>query len=233
MPAKNPPQSEGLQTLAQAVNTIFGVKLSAHPNIKDALNSLVRNKTIPSTKEPIGGGVDSRNRIGIRPSDFDLVHNAVVLQGLFHDTRTIKKILTDSGDLKFRRRMARLAETILVGTRSVVGISLLPQETHRFVEMLGTATDLKSHRLPNPFEALPQLVLAEEIGLLQASVAQNTVLSEGDAMMNHFLAGELDQAWRLAQEIDSKDKMLSQFISLIEREHREAAEFDDLLDSLK
>ena len=68
---------------------------------------------------------------------------------------------------------------------------------------------------------------------IEAEIAQHTTLSGGDSMMEHFLCGELDQAWNVAQHIETNDIMLSRFVELIEREYRKAAEFDDLLDSLK
>lgn len=230
---QKPTQDKGAYTLAEAVETLFGIRLSKHAKLKNSLNSLIRNKTIPCTEKPIGGGHGGRHRRLLRRADFDLVHNAVILQGLVGNVRTISKILTDPRDRSERDRVANLAEAILVGSRSIVDISLLGEECICFVNVLRSDTDLTLNRLPNPFEVLPQLVLDQGLNAIEAEIAQHTTLSGGDSMMEHFLCGELDQAWNVAQHIETNDIMLSRFVELIEREYRKAAEFDDLLDSLK
>lgn len=220
-------------SLADAITLLFDMELSKQPQIKHALNSLVRNNVISNTKESLGGGLGSRSRIWIHPDQLNLIFNAVILQGLFSETKKITKILEDSGKCNFRHEMADFAQVILLGRQSIVGISLLPDEVRDFINMLGSDTSLIDKRLPNPFKKLPQLVLSENTSTIQAILAQSTVLSEGDTMMIHYLNGDLNNAWVAAQKLDTADSTLIKYKSLIEREYVDAQEFDELLDILK
>jgi hypothetical protein len=217
-------------TLAETVRAIFGIEVSKHLAIKHALNSLIKGNVIGHTKEALGGGLGSRSRILIHRDQLDLVHNAVVLQGLFSDTKSITKLLKDQG---YRIKMADFAKTILVGRQSIVGVSLLPAEVSRFLDMLASDTDLRTHRLPQPFLDLPQLVLEAGTSTIQALLAQSSALSAGDTMMAHYFNGDLELARQAAQSVTVEDNKLDQFKRLIEREYAEAKEFDDLLDILK
>ena len=219
-------------SLADAVERLFGLPLSKHLSIKTALTSLIRSKVITAEKELLGGGYGSRKRIWIALDQLMLIHNAVILQGLFSDVRTISAILKDSGKFEYRRRMTDFARVILIGRQSIVGVSLLPEKVMLFLDLLGSEMDLSSHYLPNPFEALPQLVLPESIGAIQALLAQSTVLSNGDTMMAHYLNGDLEKAWEAARQLDIDDPTLGQYKALIEKEYAEAKEFDELLDFL-
>lgn len=217
-------------TLAETVRSIFGIEVSKHPAIKHAVNSLIKSNVIGHTKDKIGGGVGSRSRIWIHRDQLDLVHNAIVLQGLFSDTKSITKLLKDKA---YRSKMTNLAKIILVGRQSIVGVSLLPTEVSRFLDMLASDADLTLHRLPMPFETLPQLILEEGTSAIQILLTQSSALSSGDTMMAHYFEGNLKLAWQSAQAINISNESLDEFKQLVEREYLEAKEFDDLLDMLK
>jgi hypothetical protein len=228
--------SKGLQDgvpLAEAVERVFGIVLSKHQTIRYALNSLIKSEVLEHSKEPISYAEGGRSRILIHRDQFDKLHNAVVLQGLFSETKTITAILKDSGKFEYRHKIADFAQNILVGRQSIVGISLLPAEVKGFLEMLGSDKDLATNRLPNPFHVLPQLVLDQGTSVIQQMLAQSSVLSQGDSMMAHYLNDDLESAWQAAQQLDIADPTLGQYKALIEREYREASEFDVLLDNLK
>lgn len=220
-------------SLADAIDNIFGIQLSKHHQIKHALNSLVRNEVIEHEQDAPSGGHGSRGRIWVYRDQLDLIHNAVILQGLFSDTKIITKIIKDSGSCAFRCKMAEFAQVILVGRQSIVGISLLAVEVKTFLRILGSDTELTIKRLPNPFEILPQLVLAQGTSAIESLLAQGATQMSGDTMMIHYLNEDLEAAWGAAQQMDVDDPILQKYKALIEREYTEAQEFDDLLDALR
>jgi hypothetical protein len=109
----------------------------------------------------------------------------------------------------------------------------MPLQVDQFLSQLTSDCDLRTQRLPNPFECLPQLVLAKGTSMMPALLAQSSSLTTGDAMMVHYLNDEIEQAWKASQSISSDDTKLMRFKHLIEKEYREAVEFDDLLDLLQ
>lgn len=216
--------------LAEAVDRVFGINLSKHQRLRASLNSLLRNKTIENTITPSG---PERNRRLVHRDQLDKLHNVVILQGLFTETQVITKMFHDSDKYETRKKMAEVAQAILVGRQSIVGISLLPVEVKGFLEMLASDADLATNRLPNPFQELPQLVLDKGTSVIQQMLAQSSVQSLGDSMMAHYLNGDLEAAWQAAQQLDVEDPILNKYKALIDQEYQEASEFDDLLDKLK
>jgi len=220
-------------TLAQAIKSLFKIELSKQLQIKTLVHSLQKSNVIKSTKVQPTGGFGSRGKIYIQRDQFDLIYNAVILQGLFSETKKITKILNDSKECLFRQQMADFASVILVERQSIVGITLLPPEVDQFLKILGSDVDLSCNRLPNPFKILPQLILNESTNTIQAFIAQNTVLSDGDSMMLYYLDGDLEMAWKAAQQLETNDLRLNQYKSLIVKEYSEAQEFEELLDLIK
>jgi len=220
----------GKLKLAQAVDILFGISLSKHPKIKTALTSLVRNKVIESITESPGGGRGSRGQSWVFRDQLNLLHNAVIIQGLFPSLSDIKKLLKSSGKCPDRQKYAGIAQAILIDKQSIVGISLLREEVKLFIDMLGSDIDLSKNKLPSPFETLPQLILPESTSAIQALLAQAAVLSAGDTMMIHYLNNDLKGAWAAAQQLQGDNSILNKYKALIEKKYAEAQEFDELLE---
>jgi hypothetical protein len=218
-------------TLAEAFRKLFQVDINRYEPIKHSLNSLIKSKLIVHIKEPLSHTSGGRNRIWILPDQLDTLNNAVLLHGIFWNTRTISKIFKDKRPFTFRYRMAEMTKIALSGRQ--LGVALLPRELDEFLNLLGSEVDLKSKRLPNPFHDLPQLSEDREYGIIQQMLTQSALLSNGDNMMLHYLNGDLQQAKDAAQSIDMDDPRLGPYRAMIEREYREASEFDALLDILK
>lgn len=212
------------------INLLFGIKLSRHKKIKDCLDNFTREKSgfIPVHRDM----VVHKDNITISHDQHTTLFNAVVLQGLFSETRTVRRLLTENNH-DFRIQMAELAEIILLGRNTLMGISLLPTETLEFIDVLGSDADLTRVRLKNPFETLPQIVLESGTNTIQAFLAQTAALSASDSMMAHYLDGDIEKAWKAAQQVSSNNEAVNKYKSLIKKEYKEASEFDELLASLE
>ena len=217
-------------TIPEAIDLLFGIKLSKNKKIKDCLDNFTRQQSgfIPVHRDT----VVHNDKLTISKDQLTTLHNAVVLQGLFSETRTVRRLLTESKPA-FRRQMAELAEVILLGRNTLLGISLLPTETLEFIEVLGSDTDLTRVRLKSPFETLPQIVLESGTNTIQTFLAQTAALSASDSMMAHYLTGDIEKAWLAAERVSSDNETVNKYKALINREYKAASEFDKLLDFLE
>jgi hypothetical protein len=217
-------------SLSKAIDLLFGIKLSNNKKIKDCLDNFTREKSgfIPVSRDP----VVHNDRLTVKKDQLTTIHNAVVLQGLFSETRIVRRLLTKN-DPAFRNQMAELAKIILLGRNSLLGISLLPTHTLQFIEVLGGDQDLNQVRLKNPFDTLPQIVLGSGTNTIQAFLAQTAALSASDNMMAHYLAGDIERAWLAAQQVSTDNEVVAKYKSMILKEYKEVCEFDDLLESLE
>jgi len=217
-------------TIPEAIDRLFGIKLSKNRKIKDCLDNFTREKSgfIPVHREI----VVHRDNLTISRDQLTTLFNAVVLQGLFSETRTVRRLLTENNS-EFRNKMADLAKIILLDRNTLLGISLLPTETLEFIDVLASDTDLTKVRLKNPFETLPQIVLESGTNTIQAFLAQTAALSASDNMMIHYLAGDIKKAWHAAKQISLDNETINKYKALINKEYKEALEFDELLNSLK
>lgn len=224
------PISESRLSMAEAIDLLFGIKLSKHKKIKDCLDNFTRAGSgfIDVQRDTIV----HHDKITIGNGQLTTLFNAVVLQGLFSETNTVRKLLTDN-DPDYRKKKAELAKLILLGRNSLLGISLLPTETLQFIEVLGSDADLNKVRLKNPFETLPQIVLDSGTHTINAFLAQTAALSGSDTMMAHYLAGDIEKAHHAAQQINSDNHTIIKYKSLIENEYSAALEFDELLNTLQ
>ncbi len=212
--------------VALAIEKLFEIKLSRYQGLRNKVNSLMRNGLITYRDEP---NVQRKSR-GVPRDQLTTLYNAVILQSLLPDPKKVKLVFEDQA---FRHDMAKLFSALLLERRSIVDLSLLKPEVVLFLEVLSGSENLREIKLANPFETLPQLVLDAPPDLMQAVLAQNTSLSNGDVMMVHYLGGDLEAAWQAARTVNTDDSRLLQYRDLIGREYRDAKEFDDLLDFLQ
>lgn len=221
---------ENLMTIPEVIDLLFGIQLAKNPKIRSCLDNFTRENSglIPVHRDTV---IHKDNKT-IHRDQHTTLFNAVVLQGLFSETRTVRKLLTENKPA-FRNQMAELAKIILLGRNTLLGISLLPTETLNFIDVLASDADLTKVRLNNPFETLPQVVLESGTNTIQAFLAQTAALSDSDSMMAHYLAGDIEKAWQTARQVTSDNEIVNKYKSLINKEYREASEFDELLDSLE
>ncbi|ELO1558028.1 hypothetical protein [Aeromonas hydrophila] len=217
-------------TLAEAVRDLFGFKLADYPKLKDQLNSLVRNKLIHMDADLIS----HRNRRLLPELELTTLFNATLLLALFPDPAKVKLIFDD---VEERQKAARLADLIVINRQSLLEIIHLNVNAAIFVNVLATPDiDLRKHRLDNPFEILPQILLKGDVGLVDCNVARSASLTKGDSMLRCYLDGELDIAAQHAVRIIlAAEKEPSELVKLarhIEVEFGAAKEFSETVDLL-
>lgn len=220
----------GALSLAECVDKLFSLKLAQYPKLKDALNSMVRNKLIDHHKTAPMGGKNSRTKVYYPRDQLTTMFNATLLHGVFADPRLVKNIFIDTGT---RQKMAQWLRTLLMDRNSVVGIGLISGEVVRFLEVLRSEDSLREVRLANPFVELPQLSLGGVSSIMQGLLVQGAVLPAGDSMMVAYLNGELERAWHHAKNLKTEHKTLLQYQQLIIQEYEAAVEFDSTLDFFK
>lgn len=227
--------SEGM-TLQNAVGRPLGVKLVAHPNLRNCantlLNALIKAKVIKINREPIGCAKNTAHLL-IPKLAAVAIFNAVLLNGIFGAPKLVVGLFTG---LSSRTEYADYARELLVERQSVAGLGLVRPELIKFINMLGsTSVDLREERLPNPFaDSLPQMGIgpaAAAGSLLSLLATQSASLSLGDSMMAHYFDGRFEQAHLAALEIQTENPVLLKYRDLIVREYEEAKAFGDLLEA--
>ncbi len=213
-------------TAGQAIDMLFGIKLSKHRGLKDKVSSLMRNGLVDYKAQLV---VDrSSNRV--YHDQYTTLHNAVLIQALLTDPKKVKQVFDDD---KYRHEIAGVFNGLLLERRSIVGISLIKPEVLRFLDALSSDCNLREEKLANPFETLPQIIFGTSVDLLQTVLAQNVSQESGDAMMAHYLNGDLQEAVDASAKISSSNPYLQQLTNHIQREYRNACEFENLLDFLE
>ena len=220
-------------TLPQAVERLFGIPLARHAVLRNAVNTLVKAmsqaKMLQLAENEISHTNGGRKRWTIPERELTTLSNAIVLQGIFGEPKTVVLLFTHPERLN---KHADWAKSLLLDRQSVASIGLINHELLGLLEQLASNADLKAELLPNPFEnTLPQMGLSEYGGnLLKTLVCQTAALSTGNSMMAHYLSGELEQANDAACQLQTDNPLLLQYRQLIIRTYAEAKEFDALLD---
>jgi len=218
----------GATTIPQAIQELFNITLSKHEKFRNAVNTFARKeKLFKLVSHDLGGGKDSRKRNTIRRTDFTTLHNAVLLQAIFPDPKTIEKIFSHREE---RLILTKWARKIIVDQQTIVGIGLVSKNLIAFFELLENDTDLTKIRLPNPFETLPQTQLDGRTSLCEAFLSQIAGLSQSDSMMAYFLNGDLENAAKCAKNLNSEQSIFAQYKEMILQKYEEAKEFEDLLE---
>lgn len=215
-------------TTAECVCRLFGIKLSHHTKLKNQLNSLTRNKLIKSEKEDSNLTPGSRGKVRIPISELPTVHNAVLLMGIFGDPKNTKRIFEDH---VYRAEMANWVEALLFERQSIVGIDLYSEVVHQFIIHFSDETfNLKEHKLPTPFVALPQLALEGKSDIFQALLTQSAMQSASDSMMLAYLNNDIDKAYTLSLSVQTDNPALVKYQQLIQRKYQEAVDFEKTLE---
>ncbi|WP_429181297.1 hypothetical protein [Aeromonas salmonicida] len=216
-------------TLAGAVRDLFGLKLGDFPKLKDQLNSLVRNGLIHIDAERIS----HRNRRSIPECELTTLFNATLLLAIFPDPAMVKSIFVNA---EARRKAATFADLIVMNRQSLLELVHLNVNAATFVDGLATPDiDLRTNRLDNPFEVLPQILLEGDVGLLSCNVARSASLTMAEPMLRCYLAGELDVAAQHAVHFLAAEKEPTELVKLaqhIKAEFCVAKEFSETVDFL-
>ncbi|MGV3002729.1 hypothetical protein [Vibrio sp. E150_018] len=213
-----------------AIWKLFNIKLAEHKSFKDLVYPLVRSKGfLEVKKEPMALG-STKHHLLIASSSLTKLHNAVLLQGFFADSKRIKDTFAHP---KKRIEAAAFLETIIIGRQSIltVGIQTITL-SELIVKLKSEHIDLNKEKLPNPFKELPQLYLNGVTSVMQALLAQSAQLTQGESMVMHFFNQDIEKAYLAACSLKSTTPALARYQSHIKQKYLEAVEFDDLLHNL-
>ena len=216
------------RSLADTVRILFGVDPAECTVLKDRANSFARNKLVKIVEEPIEFG--HRNKKYLAEGQEVVLFNALLLNAVFHDPKDVKRVFEDQS---FRKNAVETLKAVLLSRSNLCGIALSSSDCVNLVEAIEGEWDLYSNKLPNPFSVLPQTVLGKNANLLQALLAQATVLDPMDSVLVAYLSGDIEQAYRHLSSISNEQTLALPLVRKIHQAYQEANEFDDLLDQMR
>ena len=215
--------SKGL-TIPETIYKLFNVNVArASPLLKNKANSLVRNGLIEVEREVRV----QRSEVTLRPDQEIPLHNALLLNALFPDPKDVKKIFLDA---QFRSQCAELITDVLKNRNSLLGQAYQSSAADALSSFLNDPQrDLKTEYLPNPFSALPQVILGEQTNLLHVLLAQAASLDPADSFLLAYLKGDWKTAEQLSSQVSTGSPELLMLKHEVDRKLSEAHEFNDLL----
>lgn len=212
-----------MKKIPEAIRSLFGIESSVDSKfLADKANSFQRNKLLKVHKE---SGVQ-RASVFIDEHQEVVLFNALLLSSVFTDPKYVKRIFEEQTT---RTEAADTLRSMLLNRTSVCGIALASSETTRLVTSLEGDFDLYKKKLPNPFAVLPQMSLGTNTSLLNALLAQASVLDPVDSVLAAWVAGDIENAYRLANEIDNSEPV-APFLEMVKNRYHELQRFSKLLD---
>jgi hypothetical protein len=212
-----------MKSIPDTIRDLFGIDLaSKNKFIQDKANSFKRNKLLKVEETQ---GVQ-RNSIYLKPGQDVVLFNALLLNAIFPDPKYVKSIFESQ---ETRMEATATLKSLLSERTSVVGIALGSSEATALIANLEGDFDIYKEKLPNPFSVLPQVVLGQHTNLLNALLAQASVLDPLDSILAAYVAGDLERACELSDQL--KDESAVQpFVELIRKQNKEVKRFTKLLD---
>ncbi|GIU46512.1 hypothetical protein [Shewanella algidipiscicola] len=214
-------------TVPEAIRQLFDIDVASQSQLlKTKADSLVRNKLIKvETEQKV-----QRKAKYLAPGQMTVLFNALLLNAVFHDPKDVKRIFEDNA---YRQECAKAVKVMFGESNSLMGIAISNGLASKFAGALAGSFDLYKDKLPNPFTVLPQLALGKNLNLLHALLAQSAAMAPADNMLLAYLQGDFDKAAQMASMMCSDNEAVNQLKRHVEKEVREAVEFDDLLDKFK
>lgn len=216
-----------LKTIPETIRELFGHDaLSESQYLKDKANSFDRIGLIKTVK---GDLIVKKRSKYIVDGQASVLFNALLINTLVDDPGSVKKVFEDKKD---RIKIAELAKAIFIGKQTVAGVALCSTSVAGFLSGLKGDLNLYEERLANPYKQLPNQVLGAHTSIVGVLLAQSQVLSASDSVLVHFLNGDIAKANEMAAMLpDDGDTGLLK--EMIQRQYKQAYEFDDLLDFFK
>ncbi len=181
-----------MKSIPDTIRDLFGIDLaSKNKFIQDKANSFKRNKLLKVEETQ---GVQ-RKSVYLKPGQDVVLFNALLLNAIFPDPKYVKSIFESQ---KARMEATATLKSLLSERTSVAGIALSSSEATALIANLEGDFDLYEEKLPNPFSVLPQVVLGQHTNLLNALLAQASVLDPLDSILAAYVAGDLERACELA-----------------------------------
>lgn len=216
---------------AQAIKKLFGIKLTNYPKFKNKIATLEDKECIRLEKEESVGAVGSRGKRFYLPSQFNRLHNIILISGFFSKPAIIK----DVADNLSRKQEHVVALRELLADRDRVGdIRFDSLSLAQFLDGLESCRSIDDLKLPNPFILLPHIIdngTGQFPCVLDAYNSSDTAMTKLEKMLAAYLNYDIELAYQLStcQEVNVGSSLKVK--QWIEREYHEAQCFDDLLDS--
>ncbi|MGR5069293.1 hypothetical protein [Vibrio alfacsensis] len=222
--------NESYISTPDAIWKLFRIRLAEHKPFKDLVYPLVRNGDfLKVKKEPMPGG-STKNNLLIPSNSLIKLHNAVLLQGFFADSKRIKDIFSHP---KKRIEAADFLEAVVIGRQSILAVGIqAPTLSELIAKLKLEHIDLGREKLPNPFQELPQLSLNGATSVMQTLMAQSALLTQGESMIMHFFNQDIENAYLAASSLEKVTPTLARYQSHIKQKYHEAVEFEELLNDL-
>ena len=227
MPVSKNPQHVFNKTVSDIVDELFNIQLSKYVNIKEMIDSSIRNKIIVSEKTYHPG--NTRPKIKVANNQRNIINNLIILQGIF-TYKDVKKIIESNN---VRKEKAKFLQYLLYEGLTITEVSLIHENANKFFELLLGDDSLYDVRLPLPFDNLPQIAIPEMESVLQALAVKNLSFSTSNSMLAYYLNGELDKAWEVSKDTSFEEELLQSLKFMIQKEYHDNIEFNLLLDSLR
>ncbi|MDX1282964.1 hypothetical protein [Shewanella colwelliana] len=214
-------------TVPEAIRQLFGIDVASQSQLlKTKADSLVRNKLIKiETEQKV-----QRKSKYLAPGQMTVLFNALLLNAVFHDPKDVKRIFESK---IYRQECAIAVRTMFGESHSLMGIAISNGLASEFADALAGSFDLYQDKLPNPFAILPQLALGKNLNLLHALLAQSAAMAPADNLLLAYLQGDFNKAALMASTMRSDNDAVNQLRRHVEKEIRDAVEFDDLLVQFK
>jgi len=212
-----------MKSIPDTIRDLFQIDLASENKfLKDKANSFRRNKLLKVVEvERV-----QRKSVYLAPGQDIVLFNALLLDAVFSDPKYVKKIFEEP---ETRKEATQTLKSLLIERTGVAGIALSSDQTAAMIEGLEGDLDLYTEKLPNPFETLPQVVLGQHTNLLNALLAQASVLDPLDSVLAAYVEGDIDRACELADQL-SDQSAVAPFIGLIRKQQVEVKRFKTLLD---
>lgn len=215
---------------SEVVQKLFNVDINEYRKFKDSITTLEGKKNSNSILKPKMidiPGQHNKKRVYLE-EQFIYFFNVIIIQGFFPKPKIISELLND---FEARSEQADFLSDTLLDRSEVGKIKLKPEEIKTFLDELKNPNfDFHNKRLTNPFSKLPQL---ENISLIGALAHENKATRESTMMMEQYFSGNLSESYEISKKITESEGIVSKYKERIEKEYREAEEFDSLLDSFK
>lgn len=218
-------------SLSGWIEILFNLKLSKHPTLKNTLNSYIRNETIKMYSEGGSGTTNSRGKRYINADQKVKIHNVVVLDAFFGDTKFVKSLFETQAA---KERAVDILNLLFHSRSSVADVSFSSTKVDELIDCLTTSCDLNTTQLPNPFEQnkLPQILLPELASLSTLSLGKVAAEESTNSYLNAYLDGNIELAYKTMPS-DPTSVSAKKLNKLIQSRYIELAEFEKTLDLFK
>jgi len=212
-----------MKSIPDTIRDLFQIDLASENKfLKDKANSFRRNKLLKVIEEERV----QRKSVYLAPGQDIVLFNALLLNAVFPDPKYVKDIFEKP---ETRADATRTLKSLLMERTTVTGIALSSDQTGAMISALEGELDLYTEKLPNPFETLPQVVLGQNTNLLNALLAQASVLDPLDSVLAAYVSGDFDRACELADQL-SDQSAVGPLLALIRKQQVEFKRFKALLD---